>query len=288
MTHSTKGNPIARFGLGLAVAAGLTLAGAGTALAAGGHAPHIEKQSWTFAGPFGKFDRAQLQRGFQVYKEVCAACHSMKYVAFRNLMEPGGPEFTEEQVKALAATYKVMDGPNDQGEMYERTARPSDRFPLAFPNEQAARFANNGAYPPDLSLMGKARAASRGFPWFIFDAVTQYQEYGPDYIYALLTGYHEAPKDVTCGQGLNYNAAFLAGTCIAMAQPISDGQVEYADGTPGTVSNYAKDVAAFMMWTAEPKLEERKQTGFKVMGFLIVFAGLLWFTKRKVWADVGH
>ena len=288
MTTETKGILIARLARGLALASGLLLAAGGAAVAAEGHGPEIHRQSWTFAGPFGKFDRGQLQRGFKVYKEVCSACHSMKYLSFRNLADEGGPGFTEDEAKAIAAEYKVKDGPNDDGEMYERAARPSDRFPSPFPNDAAARVANGGALPPDLSLMGKARAAHRGFPWFVFDVFTQYQESGPDYVYSQLTGYKDAPHGVTCGPGLNYNASVLGGSCIAMAQPIVDGQVEYTDGTPATLGNYARDVSAFLMWTAEPKLEDRKRTGFKVMAFLIVFAGLLWFTKRKVWADVAH
>jgi ubiquinol-cytochrome c reductase cytochrome c1 subunit len=288
MRTTIKGTRIARLGRGLLVAAAATLAGSTAALAAGATEPHIIKQQWTFAGPFGKFDRGQLQRGYKVYKEVCSACHSMKLVSFRNLAQEGGPEFTEDEAKALAAEYKVQDGPNDEGEMYERAGRLSDRFPSPFANDAAARVANGGALPPDLSLMGKARAAHRGFPGFVLDIFTQYQENGPDYIYSLLTGYGEPPHGVTCGAGLNYNSAFLAGNCIAMSQPLSDGQVEYTDGTPATVTNYSRDVSAFLMWAAEPKLEQRKSTGFKTMAFLIIFAGLLWFTKRKVWADVAH
>jgi ubiquinol-cytochrome c reductase cytochrome c1 subunit len=181
-----------------------------------------------------------------------------------------------------------MDGPNEVGELYERAGRLSDRFPSPFANDVAAQVANGGALPPDLSLMGKARAAHRGFPGFVFDIFTQYQESGPDYVYSLLTGYGEPPHGVTCSAALNYNSAFLAGNCIAMAQPLSDGQVEYTDGTPATLTNYSRDVSAFLMWAAEPHLEQRKSTGFKTMAFLIIFAGLLWFTKRKVWADVAH
>ena len=256
--------------------------------AAAAHGPVVERQSWTFAGPFGKFDKGQLQRGYKVYKEVCSACHSMKYVSFRNLAEEGGPGFTADQAKALASGYKVQDGPNDSGDMFERAGRLSDRFPSPFPNEQAARAANGGAYPPDMSLLAKARAVHRGFPWFVFDAFTQYQEYGPDYIYSLLLGYKDAPKGHECGPGLNYNTSFIAGSCIAMPQPISDGQVTYDDGTPGTLQNYARDVSAFLMWAAEPKLEERKRVGLKVMLFLVVFAGLLYYTKQKVWKDIAH
>lgn len=289
MTSQNKGIRIAAILRGAVLAAGVALASGSVAHAAGGPGPEIVRQSWSFNGPFGTFDRGQLQRGYKVYKEVCAACHAMKFVAFRNLAQPGGPGFTEDEAKAIAAEYKVQDGPNDDGEMYERAARLSDRFPSPFPNENAARAANGGALPPDLSLMAKARAPHRGFPWFVFDVFTLYSEPGPDYIYSLLTGYKDPPpQGVTCGPGLSYNSSFIAGQCIAMAQPISDGQVEYTDGTPATVANYSRDVSAFMMWAAEPKLEERKQTGFKVMGFLIVFAGLLWFTKRKVWADVAH
>lgn len=250
--------------------------------------PHV---SWSFSGPFGTFDRAQLQRGFKVYREVCASCHGLSRVAFRNLSEPGGPEFSEAQVKALAAEYKIKDGPNDQGEMFERDGRPADRFPSPFPNENAARAANGGAYPPDFSVLAKARTYERGFPWFLFDIVTQYQEQGPDYIHALLTGYEEPPQGFALQPGQSYNR-YMPGNAIAMPPPISDGQVEYpkgADGkpqVPETVDQYAKDIAAFMMWTAEPHMEARKSMGFKAILFLLVFAGLLYFTKKKIWARV--
>lgn len=271
-----------------AFAAVAVVATAAPAMAAG-EAPHIERQQWSFSGPFGTFDRAQLQRGFKIYQEVCSACHGMRLVAFRNLAEEGGPSFTEEQAKAIAAEYTVTDGPNDDGDMYERPATLADRFPSPFPNEQAARASNGGAYPPDFSLLAKARAAHRGFPWFVFDAFTQYQEQGPDYIYALLTGYEEeAPEGVTIPAGSYYNHAFLAGNSIGMAPPLSDELVEYTDGTPMTVDQYAHDVAAFMMWAAEPHLEARKKTGFRVMIFLIVFAGLLYFTKKTLWRNVEH
>lgn len=250
--------------------------------------PHV---AWSFSGPFGTFDRAQLQRGFKVYREVCASCHGLSRVAFRNLSEPGGPEFSEAQVKALAAEYKIKDGPNDQGEMFERDGRPADRFPSPFPNENAARAANGGAYPPDFSVLAKARTYERGFPWFLFDIVTQYQEQGPDYIHALLTGYEEPPQGFALQPGQSYNR-YMPGNAIAMPPPISDGQVEYpkgADGkpqVPETVDQYAKDIAAFMMWTAEPHMEARKSMGFKAILFLLVFAGLLYFTKKKIWARV--
>lgn len=286
-----------------AAIAATALAFATGAVSAAGTAKHVEKQSWSFAGPFGKYDRAQLQRGFQVYKEICSSCHSMRFVAFRNLMEPGGPEFSEEQVKALAAEYTIQDGPNDEGEMFEREGKPYDRFPSPFPNAEAAKAANSGAYPPDLSLLAKARATERGFPWFVLDAFTQYQEGGPDYIFAILTGYEDAPA---CGEDADgfYNAYFAAGgvpeackdhghktiegSFIAMAPPLSEESVEYSDGSPQTVEQYARDVTAFMMWAAEPKLESRKRIGLSAMIFMVVFAGMLYFTKKKLWANVDH
>jgi cytochrome c1 len=236
------------------------------------------EQSWTFHGPFGKFDKAQLQRGFQVYREVCSNCHSIKDLAFRNLADPGGPGFTDAQVLALAATYKIQDGPNDAGDMFQRPGRPSDYLPWAFANAQAARAAIGGL-PPDMSVLAKARSYERGFPWFVIDAFTQYQEDGPDYIYALMNGY-------THDNDPNWNAYF-PGHHIAMPKPLSDGQVEYTDGSPKTVQQYAKDVASFLMWVAEPKLEERKRIGFRVTVFLIVFSVLLYFMKKKIWARVG-
>lgn len=271
-----------------ALSAAAVIAVASPALAAG-EGPHIPREQWSFAGPFGTYDKAQLQRGFKVYREVCSACHSLKQVSFRNLAQDGGLGYTEEQAKTIAAEYTVTDGPNDDGDMFERPAILADKFPSPFPNEQAARASNGGAYPPDFSLLAKARAAHRGFPWFVFDAFTQYQEQGPDYIHALLTSYEEeVPEGVTIPEGKHYNPAFLAGNAIGMAQPITDEAVEYTDGTPMTVDQYARDVAAFMMWAAEPHLEERKKIGFRVMIFLIVFAGLLYFTKQKLWRNVEH
>lgn len=268
--------------------AAVALLGAATpALAAGGDV-EIKYQQWSFAGPFGYFDRAQLQRGFKVYRENCQACHGLSLVAFRNLAQYGGPEFTEDQAKAIAAEYTVIDGPNDDGDMYERAAKLSDRFPSPFPNEQAARAANGGAYPPDFSVLAKARAPKRGFPGFVIDIFTQYQENGPDYIYSLLTGYEEDPEGVEVPPGQYYNHSFLAGKFISMAPPLFDEAVEYTDDSPMTVDQYAKDVAAFVMWAAEPHLEERKKIGFRVMVFLIVFAGLLYFTKKKLWRNVEH
>ena len=161
--------------------------------AAGAEAPPPPRQKWSFYGPFGLYDRAQLQRGFKVYREVCAVCHGLSLLSFRNLAEPGGPGFTREEAAAVAAEYKVKDGPNDQGEMFERAGRLADRFPPPFPNDQAARVVNGGTVPPDFSVIAKARTYERGFPWFIFDAVTQYQEHGVDYITALLLGYEDPP-----------------------------------------------------------------------------------------------
>jgi ubiquinol-cytochrome c reductase cytochrome b/c1 subunit len=270
--------------LALALAAGLSAPFAMTAGAAEG-TPEPPRQKWSFSGPFGLYDRAQLQRGFKVYKEVCASCHSLSLVAFRNLADPGGPGYTPAQAAAVAAEYKVQDGPNDAGEMFERAGRPADRFPKPFPNDNAARAANGGALPPDLSVMAKARTYERGFPRFIIDIFTQYQEQGPDYLVALMNGYEDAPKGFVLPEGSNYNKYF-PGHAIGMPKPLNPDQVTYDDGSPQTVDQYAKDVTAFLMWTAEPHMEARKRIGFQVMIFLIVFAGLLYFTKKKVWADV--
>ena len=237
------------------------------------------RQSWSFYGPFGKYDRAQLQRGYQVYREVCANCHSMQLVAFRDLAASGGPSFSDEQVKALAATFKVKDGPNQTGDMFERPGRPSDYFPSPFPNPEAAAAAL-GAAPPDMSLLAKARDFERGFPLFLVDAVTQYQEEGVDYIYALLNGYTKADDP-------NFNEWF-PGHHIAMPPPLSDGAVAYTDGSPQTLQQYAKDVAAFLQWAAEPKLEARKSLGFAVIIYLAVFAVMLYPIKRRIWAKIPH
>jgi ubiquinol-cytochrome c reductase cytochrome c1 subunit len=256
----------------------LALAGASiTPALAAGAGPSPERQNWTFAGPFGQFDRGQVQRGFKVYREVCSACHSINLMSFRNLAEPGGPEFTAAQVKALAAEYKIKDI-DDKGEPVERDGRPSDRFPKLFANSAAAA-ATHGAVPPDLSVIAKARSYSRGFPMFLIDALpgVAYQEHGVDYVVALLNGYTKEDDP-------NWNAYF-PGNMLKMGKPLSDGQVEYSDGSPQTVLQYSRDVAAFLMWTAEPKLETRKRTGLNVMIFLFVFAGLLYFTKKRIWAD---
>jgi ubiquinol-cytochrome c reductase cytochrome b/c1 subunit len=243
--------------------------------------PQPPKVTWSFAGPFGTYNRAQLQRGFKVYREVCGVCHGMNLVAFRNLSALG---YSEAQVKAIAAEYKVQDGPNDAGEMFEREGRPADTFPPPFPNDNAARARYN-AVPPDFSVLAKARTYERGFPWFIFDLFMQYQENGVDYIHALLTGYEEKPPaGVELPQGTFYNKYF-PGHAIAMPPPLTDQRVEYTDGSPTTVDQYSRDVTAFLMWAAEPHLEQRKRTGLQVMVFLIVFAFMLYFTKQRVWAN---
>lgn len=224
----------------------------------------LPTQSWSFDGLFGGFDRAALQRGLQVYKEVCSGCHALKYIAYRNLADLG---YNVEEIKALAAEATVVDGPDDEGEMFERPGRASDYFPSPFANAKAAAASNGGAVPPDLSLMAKARKG------------------GPDYIHALLTGYVDPPAGKEVLEGLNYNAYF-PGHQIAMASPLSEDAVEYADGTPATVEQMAHDVSSFLMWTAEPMLEVRKQTGFKVIMFLLVLTVLLYAVKRKVWSDL--
>ncbi len=239
---------------------------------------------WSFAGPFGKYDEAQLQRGFKIYREVCSNCHSMEMLTFRNLAEPGGPGFTEEQAAAVAAEYKIKDL-DEQGNPTERPGRPADYFPSPFANELAAKAANGGTAPPDMSTLAKARTYLRGFPWFVFDMVTQYQEQGPDYIAAYINGYKEAPKGFAVPSGGHYNEYF-PGHVTAMPPPLQPGQVTYDDGSPATVQQYSQDVAAFLMWVAEPHLVQRKRIGFQVIIFLIVFAGLLYFTKKKVWSAV--
>jgi ubiquinol-cytochrome c reductase cytochrome b/c1 subunit len=243
------------------------------------------RQKWSFAGPFGLYDRGQLQRGLKVYREVCSVCHGISYLAFRNLAEPGGPGLTPAQADAIAAEYKIQDGPNDQGEMFERPGRPADKFPTPWKNEAEARTRYNGAVPPDFSVIAKARTYERGFPWFVFDIFTQFQEQGVDYIVALLHGYEDAPQDVPLPPGTQYNKYF-PGHAIAMPKPLEDGRVDYTDGTPATLDNYSRDVAAFLMWAAEPHMEARKRIGFQVMLFLLVFAGLLYFVKKKVWSGV--
>jgi ubiquinol-cytochrome c reductase cytochrome c1 subunit len=221
-------------------------------------------RSWPHAGLFGTFDRPAAQRGLQVYREVCSGCHSLDFIAFHNLAALG---FSEDEVRALASEYTIIDGPDDEGEMFERPGQLTDRFPPPFPNEQAARAANGGALPLDLSLITKARAD------------------GTNYLYSLLLGYTEAPAGEEGPEGMYYNLYF-PGHWIAMPPPLSEGQVAYADGTEATLEQMSNDVATFLTWAAEPTLEARKQTGLKVMLFLFVLTGLLYATKRKVWAQL--
>lgn len=270
----------------IAVAAAVCLSFGTAAHAAGAYPLKKPKNiDWHFAGPFGTYDKGALQRGLKVYVEACAACHSLDRVAFRDLTALG---YSEDQVKSFAAEYEVEDGPDAEGEMFDRTAVASDYFPNPFENPQQAAASNNGAAPPDFSLIAKARAVERGFPTFVFDIFTQYAESGPDYIYSLLTGYSEDHEGHEVGEGLYYNPYFIAGSALAMAPPLSDDLVEFDDGTPATVSQMAKDVTEFLMWAAEPKLEERKKLGFRVLAFLLLFTMLVYLTKRIIFASVKH
>ncbi len=259
---------------------------AGFALVGMAHA-EAEKSAkpigYSFEGPFGTFDKAQLQRGYKVFKEVCSNCHSMKYVSFRNLSDKGGPGFTEAQVKALAATFTIHDGPNDKGDMFDRPGRASDAFPWNFPNEEAARAANGGALPPDLSLITKAREGWHGTFRQLVSGIG-----GPQYVYSLVSGFEDEPAELAKEkpEGKYYNPYFENGPWISMPPPLSDGLVTYDDGAPNKVEDLARDVSAFLAWTAEPKMEERKQTGFEVVIYLAILAGLLYFVKRKIWRDL--
>ena len=267
----------------LSAALGLGLGIANAAHAA--EARPAKDVDYSFEGPFGKFDRAQLQRGYKVYKEVCAACHSMRLLHFRNLAEPGGPGFTEEQVRALAATFQVQDGPDQSGEMLTRPGLPSDRFPTPFANEQAARAANGGAYPTDLSLITKARAGWTGTIRQLVRGLG-----GSEYVYSVITGYEPDPPELAAEKppGKYFNPYFAAGHWIGMPPPLSDGQVAFDDGAPNTVADMARDVSAFLAWAAEPKMEARKALGFQVMIYLIVFAALLYICKERLWSRVEH
>ena len=225
------------------------------------------KVDWSFKGITGTFDRASLQRGFQVYKEVCSSCHSMQYLSYRNLGEPGGPEFTEAEVKAIAASFEVTDGPDNQGEMFTRPGRPSDIFVSPHPNKEAAAAANGGAYPPDMSVLVKARKG------------------GANYIYSVLVGYEEPPPDVKLDQGVYYNK-YMIGNKIKMPNNLEDGLIEYADGTESTVDQMAKDVTTFLAWAAEPELEERHRTGVKVIIYLILLTILVYLSMKKIWSRI--
>ena len=225
------------------------------------------KTDWSFKGLFGKFDRGALQRGYQVYTEVCSSCHSMKYLSYRNLAEKGGPEFSEAQAKAIAASFDVTDGPNSDGEMFTRPGKLSDKFVMPYENVKAAQAANGGAYPPDMSVLVKARGG------------------GVDYIYSLLQGYDEPPMGVTLDEGVYYNK-YMYGNKIKMSNPLSDGIVEYSDGTISSVEQMSKDVTTFLMWAAEPHLETRHKMGFKAIIYLIILTILVYFSMKKIWSRV--
>jgi ubiquinol-cytochrome c reductase cytochrome c1 subunit len=245
-------------------------------------APMIEKQAWTFGGIFGTYDRNQLQRGFQVFQNVCASCHSAHLLAFRNLHEPGGPEFSEEQVKALAATFEIAD-PDAEGGV--RPGIAADHWPNPFPTEADARAAF-GVVPPDFSVIAKARGTVQPFPWWIVNYFTAYSEGGPDYIHAFLLGFHEPPEGFELPEGKNYNE-FFPGHATAMPDVLADGAVAYEDEAfPQTKDQYARDVSAFLMWVAEPWLVARKEAGLRVIVFLLLFAGLMWFVKQRLWSGV--
>lgn len=264
-------------------------------LAASSEHIQIDRQTWAFGGLRGQFDTAQLQRGFQVYQENCSACHGMKRLAFRNLVQKGGPEFPEESVKALAASWpnKITDGPNDKGKMFERPAKLSDPILGPHKNEQEARDAFGGALPPDLSVIAKARGIEPTAPWYTHvvlmarDILTSYQEGGPDYIYALLTGYTEPPKSFKMADGMNYNAVY-PGHQIAMVPPLAkDNFVKYQDGT-GSLDASARDVAAFLAWAADPSLNTRKRIGWQVMLYLLITTVLLYLAKKSIWSRIKH
>ena len=262
--------------------AGLAIALGATGAMAAGKSKNATDIDFSFEGVFGKFDRGQLQRGYLVYKDVCAACHSMRQIAFRNLGDPGGPEFSYEEVKAIAASFEVEDGPDSAGEMFERPGIPADMFPSPFPNEEAARASNNGAYPPDLSLITKSREGWH-YPWYSSPFIKLVKgNGGAEYVYSLLTGYEDAPNGEE--RDGSYNPYFK-GSWIAMAPPLSEDAVEYGDGTKASVDQMARDVAAFMTWAAEPKMEERKRIGFMVLIYLGVLSVLMYLVKKKIWRD---
>ena len=225
------------------------------------------KTDWSFKGLFGKFDRGALQRGYQVYSEVCSSCHSMKYVSYRNLAEIGGPEFSLDQAKAIAASFEVTDGPNADGEMFTRPGKLSDKFVMPYENEKAAQAANGGAYPPDMSVLVKARGG------------------GANYIYSLLQGYEDPPLGMTLDEGVYYNK-YMYGNKIKMSNQLSDGLVEYSDGTEATVEQMSKDITTFLMWTAEPHLEARHRMGFKAIVYLIILTVLVYFSMKKIWSRI--
>ena len=226
------------------------------------------KTKWSFQGIFGTFDRASLHRGYQVYQEVCSGCHSVQHLSYRNLSEKGGPEFSTEEAKAIAAQFEVEDGPNSDGEMFMRPGRLSDKFVKPYLNVEASAAANDGAYPPDMSVLAKARAG------------------GADYIYSLLLGYEEAPTGFELDDGVYYNK-YMPGNKIKMSAPLSDGLVEYSDSTQATTAQMAKDVTTFLVWAAEPHLEAQHRMGFKAIIYLIILLTLVYMSKQKVWSRFG-
>lgn len=243
----------------------VALLAASPAFAEGEPAPHSPEGGWPHKGVFGTYDRAALQRGLLVYKQVCSACHSLNLVAYRDLAALG---YSDDEIKSIAAEKQVKDGPDDQGNMFDRAGRPSDHFVPPFANDNAARFANNGALPPDLSLIIKARHG------------------GEDYVYSLLTGFGKTPPaDFKLMPGMNYNPYFPGGQ-IAMPPPLSDNAVTYSDGTNATTAQEAKDVVQFLAWAAEPHMEQRKRVGIRVILFLLVLAGVFYAAKRQLWRDV--
>ena len=225
----------------------------------------MPKHNWSFDGITGIFDKAAIQRGYKVYREVCSGCHSMRLLYFRDLIDIG---FSEAQVKVIASDYTVLDGPNNEGEMFERSARPADRFVNPYINDNEARANNNGAYPPDLSVITKAR------------------KNGVDYIYNLLLGYVEPPKDINLGQGMYYNE-WMPGNQIAMPSPLSDGVVDYDDGTDNNIEQLSEDVVYFLKWAAEPEMEVRKNLGIKVILFFIILGFVVYLGKNRLWRDVS-
>jgi ubiquinol-cytochrome c reductase cytochrome c1 subunit len=224
----------------------------------------LKKKIWPFDGLLGVVDRQSAQRGFQVYKEVCSACHALSHLSYRNLKNIG---FSQDEIKALAQSYQVEDGPDEKGEMFKRSALPSDLFVQPFVNEQAARYSNNGAYPVDLSLVIKARND------------------GANYVYSILTGYQDAPSDFHLTSGLNYNPYF-PGKQIAMPPPLSEGLVQYIDGVHPSVEQMASDVVIFLQWAAEPEMENRKSMGLKVMFFLVIFTIVSYIAKNRIWSNL--
>jgi len=293
--RATGGTRAGVAALMLAAAVGVAAGAAPAARAAENGHVEIPRQKWSFSGLLGKFDQAQLQRGFKVYVEACARCHGIKRIAFRNLVQPGGPGFSEAQIKSLAETYKVDAAPNEQGKVVKRAAILSDLFPPPFKNDNEARSAQaSGALPPDLSLIARARSVESDAPFYrvplnmLRDIFTGYQEGGADYVYAFLEGFKPPPDKVTVPKNMNYNEAFPKPHFTGMPNPFvaGDGLIKYDDGTPGTVDNYVRDVVAFLSWAADPKLEERKRIGLLVLGYLLITAILLYFAKRRIWSKV--